>query len=158
MSNTKDLYKQFTKPELVKVGKELSLELDPTFTSRQVVDLVAKDLEINGVPEVNGASDLMGEFLIAGEWIDEKGNLIQDQRQSEEAIIEEDVVDDVKPECYGFEDSRDPACKQCRLQGECNKQRVANRPECYGKAFSKNAPECAICIEAGSCMLFNQSN
>jgi hypothetical protein len=114
-------------------------------------------LDTNGIPEdLTLTSDLLFEFLVTAEIITESGDLVE---HNKEVVKEEPVPEaaaptpDVKPECYGYEDDRDPACNKCKLQVECRQVRIANRPDCFGKLYETVAPECAVCIEAPFCAI-----
>lgn len=144
-----EVSKQFTKKELHKIAEELEIGVDIGASATSIVSTVIGDLDENGVPEIEDCSDLLAEFLVAAEYIDENGNPVQEE---EEKSSEEPVIDDAKkPECFGFQDSRDPACAKCKVVAACTKERVRTRPTCFGKLFKAHDPECQACLEFAEC-------
>jgi len=133
---------QFSKPELLEVAKELDLESKSTDQARNIIRNIISDLDKQGIPDEEECSDLMYEFLVAAEFIE-----VEEEEEPDE-------VEPIKlPECFGFEDNKDPACGKCRVKDQCIKERTANRPECFGLLFSKNAEECRVCLEASFCAI-----
>jgi hypothetical protein len=159
MSNNtlSELYSQFSKSELLQIAEELKIKNVQMETRSSVITKsVLDDLDSNGVPETSQCSDLMLEFLVAAEYVDEEGNLIEGEegndgenaREGEEKIV--DLV--AYPECYSFADDRDPACNRCKVFELCTKERISRRPDCFGKMYSESADECRLCIEAPFCV------
>jgi len=153
----KELYTQFKKVELVEVAKDLDIKIDPRRQSnRQISKEILKDLEANGVPEVDDCSDLTNELLFVAGYIDEQGELIeevdieQDDEDEEVEVVEEDLPEKLPP-CFTFADERDPACKRCKVKIPCLEQRIINRPPCFGRYYNKHAEECEGCMEAVNC-------
>jgi hypothetical protein len=111
--------------------------------------MVISNIEEDGVPEMEGISDTLAEFLHVCGFVDEDGNIIEDEESVDE---EEETVEEI-PDwmCFGYADSRDPACGKCKLYDRCKTTRIANRPECFGISYNENAPECRECIEAPFC-------
>lgn len=134
----KEVSQQFTKTELLEISKELKLDHRSGDLAKDILDDILEDLDDNGIPDETKCSDLMLEFLIAAEYVDEED-------------ADEEVEEIKLPECFGFQDSRDPACAKCRVQDKCIVERTANRPECFGLLFSQSAEECKVCLEAAYC-------
>jgi hypothetical protein len=63
------------------------------------------------------------------------------------------ATQDKMPDCFAFEDDKDPACRKCKVATLCRQSREANRPECFGKYFEPHSEECKVCIEAAFCVL-----
>jgi hypothetical protein len=142
----RDLYRQFEKQELLDVAEQLEIPSDGS--AKVLTQRILDDIKASGVPEANECSDLVFEFLVAAEIIDEDGNTIEKEEKEEE---ETDTLPDNLPECYTFADRRDPACQRCRVVKVCEEQRISNRPECFGLLHSDVAEECKVCIEAPQC-------
>jgi hypothetical protein len=123
-----------------------------------LVKSIMKNLEEEGVPEFDQCSDLLAEYLIAAEIIDEHGNLIDGEEgnaKSEDVTVSHDNL----PKCYGFEDGdRDPACKKCKVQVMCRQARIEARPACFGKLFEEHDENCLACIEAPNCKIVKMSS
>lgn len=147
----------FQKSELLEIAKELELDVNRRSRAPIVIDMILADLDDNGIPDPDSddTSELMLEFLVAAEFVDENGNILEsgngekkgdDSEQELEEIPYEDL-----PECYAMADGRDPACKKCKLFDDCAEERVACRPECFSRLYDENAEECGVCIEANPC-------
>ena len=67
----------------------------------------------------------------------------------EEVVYEEIEVE--VPDCFGFFDNMDPACRRCDLREYCVEEQDASRAECFGKLYSEEAPECSRCLDASQC-------
>ena len=151
----KEVYTQFKKQELQDVARELEISIKGSENTRALSAIILKDLEENGIPEdIQSVSDTMFELLIAAEYIDEDGKLLED----EEALPEEDPVDVVAQDipdwiCFSYADPRDPACNKCRLYDTCWARRIELRTamECFGKDYHAGEPECQECLEATYC-------
>lgn len=150
-----DIRRQFSKTELIKLARELGLKeiAQSDVNSGKIVSQLLKDLDANGIPETDGpdaCSDLMFEFLVVAEYVDENGNLLEEEESEPEK--EEQKAEPVKlPECFSYADERDPSCTKCKVLVMCKKARLDSRPECFGKLFSEHEPECAVCLEAVLC-------
>lgn len=145
----RDLYRQFNKEELINIAKELELPHKNRQAST-LVKYILEDVEKNGVPEADDCSDVALEFLLAAGYIDEEGNLLDDEYEPDEEV--EDLEELSKThECYTLADERDPACNRCKLLVICKQSRLDNRPECFGQLYDVNAEECKACIEAPFC-------
>lgn len=146
-----DLLRDFTKKEIMTVAGELELVIDDTRQvrgARGVVASILHDLEQNGVPEMGDSSDLMLEFLVSAEFIDDDGNLLE---QAQSTITETETEEVKEHKCFGYYDVRDPACKRCTHESSCSEAREDSRPECFGVMFLLSDPECDSCIEANAC-------
>lgn len=72
------------------------------------------------------------------------------------AKLEGKEPEDVKipmaiPECYGFYEAVDPACKECPYKVHCVERTVSMQPRCFNKLYSLSTPACANCILAPWC-------
>lgn len=149
--DSKTLCKQFDKDEIFQIAKELGLEVQAVDRAIVVMEMVLTDIEENGIPETEECSDLMFEFLVNAEYVDEEGNVLGEEAEAQEAEkIEEETA---KPKCYSFADNRDPACKRCKLLDSCMKVRITNRPPCFGLLFDRNDAECIACLESPFCKI-----
>jgi len=146
----RELYRQFSKEELIEIADELELPHKGKQAST-LVKATLKDVDDNGIPETDDCSDLLLEFLLAANYIDEEGNILDgDEPEPEEEV--EDLEELSKThECYTLADERDPACNRCKLLDICKQARLDNRPECFGQLYDVNAEECKVCIEAPFC-------
>lgn len=147
------VYTQFKKGELLEIAKELDLNLAVSVRSKEIVEAVFADFKENGLPEPDSVSDMLFEFLVSAEFIDENGNVLSDEQGEEGAIDDADL-----PVCFSFADERDPSCKECRVLVLCGKERIKNRPPCYGKLYLATDEQCKACIEALPCsQIVNQN-
>jgi hypothetical protein len=150
-----ELYKKFTKLQVLAIATELKIKGYKRFASSQLqskdmCDAITKELNANGLPEdLSDVADDTFNFLIDGGWVDADGNIIEPEAAKVEEVEEPSEIK--LPGCFGLEDDLDPACKHCRVQDRCRTQRIASRPSCFGKMFSANEPECKACIEAIFC-------
>jgi hypothetical protein len=160
------LYRNFDKTELLGIADQLKIPVKGNPTSKGLCEYISGVLD-KGVPELGEVSDATFDFLVAGGWIDEEGNVLEinlakakssdDDDDEEEFTIHEKepdalTVEEVKlPQCYGLEDDRDPSCKRCKVRDACKVLRVANRPKCFGLLHDGNEPECQVCIEEAFC-------
>lgn len=154
------LVRDFSKQEVLEIAEEvLEEEVSSKISKLNIVGQVLDDIDDRGIPDLDECSDLVYEFLVAAEYVEgddtddvpEGGDEEKEELETEEEEGESGVEDDDLPECYGFADNRDPACKKCRIKSDCMKVRLASRPECYGLLYEDNVGECDICIEALSC-------
>lgn len=154
----KGLISDFSKKEILAIAEELDLEFGSRARSSEIVGSILEDMDENGIPVSDECSEVLTEFLIAAEYIDDDGNVIEGNG-SDESLKEggndkkEEETPAEPPPCFGFADERDPACKRCKAYDVCMQERLETRPECFGRLFSKDAKECEICIEANSCEL-----
>jgi len=142
------LHKEFRKSELFDIADELDLDVEEGLRSLELSDLLVEDIETNGVPEPEECSDLMFEFLVVAGFVDEDGEIIEYVEEEEET---EEINYEEMPECFSLADDRDPACNRCKVFEICMKERIANRPKCFGRLYSPNAEECKNCLEALYC-------
>ena len=155
ITDLSSLYRDFLKSELIDIAQELSLVVSGDTTTKVLVSKIIADIEANGVPEVEDCSDVMLQFLVAAEVCDEDGNLISGavEQGNEEAVVVSEDVQEKLPDCYGFEDDRDPACNRCKVKDACKAARIQNRPPCFGKLFEEHDENCGACIESPFCSL-----
>jgi hypothetical protein len=148
---------------MLSIAAQLHIDVKGNPTSKGLCEKISSILD-KGIPELDEVSDVVFDFLEAGGWIDEEGNVLeinlaktkQDEEEESYEINEKEpdepvVVEDKLPQCYGFEDGRDPSCKRCKVKDTCMILRVANRPKCFGKLYSEHEPECQVCIEMAAC-------
>lgn len=152
MSDLRNIYGKFKKYELQEVAQELDISISGTETTRKLASIVLQDLEENGIPEeLESISDTLYELLRVAEFIDEDGNVIEYEEQFEEVVQEESSQDIPDWICFSYADLRDPACNRCKLYTRCWDRRLQLRPDCFGKGFNADDPECSVCIEAPYC-------
>lgn len=147
------IHRIFTKPELLRIAKELSLDLEGINT-RQIVLGIVNDLEETGMPISDECSDELFEFMLNIDLIDEDGMEIPETSEPDQNMVEELLVvhEEVeRPECFSFAEIRDPACKRCVLFDPCSVARRKARPKCFGLRYSEETEECRGCIEANAC-------
>ncbi len=155
-SDVATLYKQFNKSEIIKIAKELDLTVKVSQSAKVITNAILADINKEGVPDSDN-SELMDEFLYAADYIDEDGNLMEEEEedeQTEDVDTQEDEVTlstDQRPDCFTFADERDPSCKRCKLVRECVLARIESRPACFGQFFDERVEECKACIEAALC-------
>ena len=177
------IMQEFEKSELIEIAKELDLTMSDGQSALIIIEAIRKSLREEGIPAEEDCSDLLDDFLFVAGYIDESGEIIDEDADGGElgnvvdstritsqdtfvvhteqgdGVIERDthfVVDGKevrKPPCYGFAEERDPACKRCRVFEYCQKVRMASRPACYGKLFSATDENCNDCLEAASCKI-----
>jgi len=154
--SVKDIYTQFNKKELLACADELGIVGETAQASAKLLsDVILKDLEENGIPEnLEDISDSLFELLVAAEYIDEEGNLLDSTEEEEKSIVPVVVVEDI-PDwvCFGYAEPRDPACNKCRLYDACWVRRIDKRPQCFGKMYAVDAQECRECGESYYCKL-----
>jgi len=148
----KSVYTQFSKTELLSVIRELDIYMNESSidSKEDMSALILKDIEGNGLPYLDDASDILFELLIVAEYIDEEGNVLGDVEEYLEKDVDLDEVDIPDWLCFSYADPRDPSCKKCNLYDKCWDARVQARPSCFG-LYSKNDPECEVCIESHYC-------
>jgi hypothetical protein len=153
----KEIYTQFKKQELLGVAKELEISIQGNENTRALSAIILKDLEENGIPEdILSVSDIMFELLVTAEYIDEDGNLLEENAETavEEVpaeaaeVVEQEIPDWI---CFSYADPRDPACNKCNLYDACWIRRIELRPACFGKEYNAGHPECQACLEAPYC-------
>ena len=151
------LMAEFKKSELLEIAKELDLEMSRGVRAPTLISSILKNLDDEGVPEPDDCSDVLWEFLVAAEYIDEDGNLLELEEDDDEKEggneLQENGVEKIDHKCYGYHDPHDPACRKCKVSDQCIIKRQADllKLECYGLLFDKSDPECGSCIEASGC-------
>ena len=116
-------------------------------TKAQCVKCIAADIHEQGMPD-GKLSDELFDLLIALGFMDEDGNEIE---QKGGTAAQDDELPDKLPQCWGYADPDNIACKRCSIMVACYKLREQTRPICYGKTFSSKSPECSICLEWKYC-------
>ena len=144
-----DLCKEYRKQEIMTLAEEL--ELSKRGSAGTIMEKVIWDLEDKGVPDESECSELMSDFLLASGFVDEDGNIIEDDEDEEEELDDEPLVIEKNPECFAFADDRDPACNKCKFKESCMVARINDRPECFGELFDRNSEECQGCLEVTFC-------
>lgn len=142
-SVVQDVIRQFTKQEVLRVAEELGIQVEEGERSSAIVERL---ITVDPTTLVGKVSELMYEFLVTAEVIDEKGNVII----KEVKPLQEEQI---KQPCFAYADKRDPACQKCKIYDACAKQRIATRPRCYGMVdiFDRRNEECTLCIEMAGC-------
>jgi hypothetical protein len=141
-----------TKKDLLDIVIELNMEeVEMATRYSQVVDLIVKDFDDNGVPEWGDCSKLLRKFLMTAKITDATGELIDKEavEETDKEVASDSEID--YPDCYGFADLKDPACNRCKVVESCLVKHEQIKPPCYGKEYSSTAPECAICLECVKC-------
>lgn len=163
----RDLMEQYSKDEIIDLCGELDLTVADSTRFQDVIKLFISELDENGVPENEDCSELMSDFLYVAEYVDENGELVElddDEEEEVEEVEDESRVPkivpdnpaieldiDRLPECFGFHDTRDPACRKCKIKVSCQDERVKTRPDCFGTLYHKNNIQCKQCIERTFC-------
>ncbi|MHA2086127.1 MAG: hypothetical protein ACXABD_20470 [Candidatus Thorarchaeota archaeon] len=162
MDKTDHIATEFKASELVLVAEALGLSPTSDWGSRRLVDAIRIRLKKIGVPEDDPEderkADLLDDFLYMDHWIDDDGNITVEQEVYPETVEEFLKLYEEKsgkklskPDCYGYADDEDPACKRCLLYIYCAEERIAALPPCYGVMYNSNDEECRACMEAYYC-------
>jgi len=161
----RELMRQFTKKELLGMAEELGLGVDAHMNSKSLIKAIMHDLEENGIPAEEDCSAVLEEFLVAAGFIDESGDIVEDDEDNDDDYDEEDVEEEeteyveLRPQCFSYHSSRDPACRKCKIADECEKERLRILSKCYGKSFDQHSEECKSCMENMTCReLVNKEN
>lgn len=161
-----NLHRYYTKEELISLAELFGL--DTGGNTRELVGRILSDLQANGVPDEDDecVDDLVYNFLCDAGYYDcgdAEGEVetgieeLMEEEESEEVDYvekpeeEEETIE--PPDCYGFADERDKACRACKIMSACMKYRKQVRAElpCYGIMFDGHSEECKACLEAGPC-------
>ena len=149
--SVREVHKVINKSRLIGIAGELDLDVS-SMNVRQIVLVIANDLEANGIPEDQDCSDELYDFLVDADYIDEDGNILEEQEGDDEVTdVEEEHEEEDVPECFTYAEQKDPACARCKLYDACYKERIASRPACFGIHWDMNSEECKICLEFGAC-------
>lgn len=161
-SQTDNIAEEFKNAELVIIAELAGLAPTSKWGSRKLVDVISKRLKEQGIPKLTGKSpedmELFDDYLYVAGFTDGEGNVQADvgggkeQKQTLEEFMAERKLTQ-KPDCFGFADDRDPACKRCALYNYCAEEHIASLPACYGELYLANDPECGACMEAPFCKL-----
>ena len=154
------VHKLFRKPELIAIADELDAvpytDLAGLHT-RKIVLVIINHIEEHPFPDTEDCSELLFEFLLNIDYINEDGDYIepQDRPGDPEEPIDVPVTENNAltgdPECFSFAELRDPSCKACAIFDRCLVERERVRPNCFGKLFAADSEECKGCIEAYAC-------
>lgn len=165
MLNKAEIAKRFGKQRLLGIAKELEITIDPSTHVYLLVDNIAKDLEENGIPIPEGTeevdlSDDMFDILVAFEYIDEDGNVLEDSEKEGGTATEESQEEprpSILPECWGWSDEADPACAGCKFLIQCVKIRRTKLKglPCFG-TYDSGSKDCTACIMWRICQKRNQ--
>ena len=151
----RQLLKSFKKTELFTIAAEMGFKkLSATTSDIQIIRMAFDSLDNVGVPAFKSCSDLLAEFLVAGEVYDEKGNLVDPDETPDPGTPAPTTAlgkELPHPPCFMFVDDSDPACKKCKLIALCREEHIKNRPPCYGQSYDVTAVECQECILAFMC-------
>jgi len=162
---TKGLLQDFSKEELLAIAEELEIKLPKGMgtMARGIIQSVYANLDKEGVPDAtfggslatdeDEVSELLFDFLLAAEYVDEDGNILEDDETEEKGGDAEEIEElpDDLPECFGYAEIKDPACRKCKIYNLCAIERIGTRPECFGVLFKLQDEECLSCIEANEC-------
>lgn len=166
---------EFSKEEIIAIAKELRLESKGS--SHDLVHLIDADLRSQGVPPEEECTELLDDYLFSCGYIQEDGSVseewpvIQTVERNEEpttvveghaVIIREKEIqigEKVFPKfhCFSLADSKDPACRKCKVMEVCLQERVKARPPCFGNYLATDE-QCKVCIEALPCSQRRQEN
>lgn len=154
-----DLLQQFSKPELIDICNELSIQHKGK-TSRKLVVAILDDLDNKGLPDDDEMSDDLWEFCdVAGYFDDELEEEDEEPEEDEEEPAE--VTIENEPDCFSFADERDPACGRCSLFDLCMTERKTIRKtelKCFGIFYNRHDENCQNCLEAGPCRLIVEAD
>lgn len=146
-----ELHSMYTKDELLTLCEELQVDkISMSDNTRKLVSKIIDNLNAEGVPEDDECSDLLYNFLIDSEFIDDPDAEEEEAQEEEPQLVEEITL----PDCYGFADDRDKSCKICRVFTQCMNERIEirqNELPCFGTLYDNTAEECKLCLEAGPC-------
>ena len=144
-----DIQSEFSKEELAELYEDFIGEPAPDITKYNMIHSIIDNIDAEGVPVADDCTDPMLDFLYVAGFTDEDGNLLPEAKEG----VQDDVADEQTqvPDCFGFADERDPACKKCTIFKECMRERVDVRPECFAQLFDDTSEECKACLEYGAC-------
>ena len=148
-----DLYKEFSKDELLAVCNELDIDVNSRTTTRKLVAAAIEDMESNGVPDDDDISDVLWQFVDMAGLLDEE---VEDTEIEEDDLTKTqiEIESGSVPDCFSWADRRDVACKRCAVVEACMSERVAVRESelpCFGRLYDRNDEQCNSCLEAGPC-------
>ena len=145
-----EIQSEFTKEEIVELHEDFIGEPAPNITKYNMIHSIIDNIDAEGVPVADDCTDLMLDFLYVAGFTDEEGNLLPEAKEGDEQDVLEDEQIQV-PDCFGFADDKDPACKKCTIFKRCMSERVDSRPECYTQLFDDTSEECKACLEYAAC-------
>jgi len=146
------VHRLFKKSELQEIAQELDIDIG-RLNTRQLVLAIVNDIEDQGIPDTDDCSELLFEFLLNVDFIDEDGEILEEQKPEQVPVLLEEGESVENPECFSFAEIRDPACKRCTIYDRCLEARERARPACFGKSYSAQSEECRACIEANACSI-----
>lgn len=148
--DNREIVKRFGKSGLLSVADELGLSVKSSVNAIDLVDMIDEDLEVNGVPE--DMTEIAEDLAFVLGYIDEDGNVIEgEDDDAEDELGSEEVIEEDLPDCFGYADDKDPACKKCKIFSLCMTERIELRPPCFGNMYDGSSPECDNCIEKLDC-------
>jgi hypothetical protein len=145
---------EFTKDEILELYDDFIGGPAPEGqTKYELIHSIIDDIEANGVPVEDDCTDMMLDFLYVTGYVDEDGNLLPEPKEGDEESSDgvSEMTHGGVPDCYGFADDRDPACKKCTIFEGCMRERVDVRPECFAQLFDDTSEECSACLEYAAC-------
>lgn len=152
MMSDRDLAKRFGKSSLLAVAEELEIDISESTRVPDIVAAIRSDMETNGI--IDGeVSDVMYDVMIAMEFIDQEGNIPEDQLAESKDLPEEEEPQDEaqtdRPKCFGWGDPKhDPACARCKVGTACHEHTMSTTVRqlpCWGQ-YEADADECTLCI------------
>lgn len=140
---------RFTLENLHNILDELEWDGRSEFPSSKsmCVKHIMTDLHERGVPD-GELSDLLFDICILLGFLDEDGNELEQEGGTTDQDAE---LPDVLPQCWGYADGANVACKRCSIMIACQEVRKKSRPICFGKSYSSESAECSICLEWEEC-------
>ena len=157
MMNTVDqVARQFTSGELVQVAECIGLSPTSRWGSKKLTESVLAYVSTSGVPKLAAGKEhagLVEEFLYVAGLVDKSGTVQEVTKEQKQELVQfmEEKGIKVLPDCYGYWDTLDPACKKCKLGAYCAEERLSNLPPCFGLLFDAVDLECKKCFEAPQC-------
>jgi hypothetical protein len=157
MNLVDNLANQFKTSELVQIAEAIGLSPTSRWGSRKLIDAILGYIKKSGIPKDLAGTDsrrnMVEEFLYVAGFINGDGNVEEGEKTDRpplEEFMEANKIEN-RPDCYGYQDDGDPACKRCTLNEYCVEERLENLPPCYALLFDMVAEECKKCFEAPLC-------
>jgi len=149
-----EISRKFGKKKLLLVAADLEIGVDPSKRINEVIDILLDDIDENGVPDVSLDDDTLFGFLLFLQYIDEDGNLIDDDAvddpEEEDDTADEDPVQEppIERACFGYsEPDYVPACAACQVNDACARKRdeIVAGMYCFGRLYDSGHEQCSNC-------------
>ena len=159
MNVVDNLSRQFSTSELMQICEAVGLSPTSRWGARKLIDSVISYCKKSGIPNYKGPQDaaaLLEDFLYVAGMADAVGNVVDEpaavseEKPTLQQFMKEHSIA-ATPDCYGYEDDDDPACKKCPLSEYCATERVGGLPPCFGLLQDMTDPQCKKCFEAPGC-------